>query len=188
MPKKIKVKSRVRRQTISSGHLITSRPPGSSGRIFVLLSFAFLALMTLMSVYALTINPTSPGFWATFVFFAGLLAFLLLHEDNALPALDREKIIYFISSWFLAFLVVPYLILQVTSFNFAMFLVIIILLIMLIPLLTRLILTQTQWLDFKQKTKASVKTNISKLRPSTKRKVINGRLTGQNRRRKIYRR
>ena len=189
MPKKTKVRIRNKKQpAFSSGHLITSRQSGSSSRIFVLSAFIFLLLMTLMSVYALYLLPASPTMWSTFVFFAGLLGFLLMYEDNVFPNLGREKIIYFIASWFLAFLVVPYIILSFTQFNIAIFLMVVIFLIFLVPLLVRVILTQTQWLDFKSKTKDSVKTGIKKLKPGGKGKIVKGKLTGQNRKRKIYRR
>ena len=188
MPKKIKVRSRVKsRSLVGSSHLITSRPYNSSGRWLVILSFAFLSLMSLMSVYALTLAPASPAFWSTFIFFFGLLIFLLMYEQNVFPDLEREKVLYFIASWFLAWLVVPYIVISFTNFNIAIFLLVIIFLIFLVPLSVRVVLSQTQWLDFKQKTKDSVKGNLSKLR-SGKKKIVKGKLTGQNRRRKIYRR
>ena len=142
MPKKIKVRIRGKQST-SSGHLITSRQ--DSGRYFVLISVIFLFMMTMMSVYAVCQAPASPGFWSVFVFFFGLLAFILLYEENVFPKIDREKIVYFISTWILAWLIiVPYFIISAVQFNFGIFILVLVFLAILTPLVVRLILTQTQ--------------------------------------------
>lgn len=188
MPKKTKIKIRGKQSVLSTGHLITSRPPRSPDRLFVMLAFIFLVMMTLMSAYALIIVPFSPGFWATFVFFVGLLNFLLMYEQNIFPNLDRSKIVYFFIAWFLLFLTVPYILLTALTLNASLLVLVLILLAIFTPVIIRLILTQTQWFEFKKKTKESVKSNISKLKPGNKKKTTRGNVTGQNRRRKIYRR
>jgi len=43
-----------------SGHLITARPKGTGNRFIVLLIAFFLFVFTLMSVYAIYVNPGNP--------------------------------------------------------------------------------------------------------------------------------
>jgi len=170
----------------SSGHFITSRTYGTNGRTVVLLIATFLLLMLLMSFSAIFSAPSNPAVWATMIFFGGLLLLLLTYEDNIFPNLRREKKIYAIVAWFLAFMVSPYIIMYATTFNFTVFVIIIIFLVFLTPILVRILLPEAQWEGYKNSLKSKV--NISRKIKETKSKKKNSELKGVNRKRKIYRR
>jgi hypothetical protein len=168
-----------------SGHLITSRPYGSNGRLIVLFATAFLLLMVLMSFGAVITVPANPAVWATLVFFGGLLILLLANEENIFPVLPKEKKIWAICAWFIAFMVSPYLILNVSAFNFPLFVILIIFLVLLTPIVVRIVLPESQWSSFKSNVKSKTKLNKGK-KNKTDSKSKN-KLSGVNRNRKIYR-
>lgn len=168
-----------------SGHLITSRPYGSNGRILILAAAAFLLLMVLMSFGAVITVPANPAVWATLVFFGGLLIILIMNEENIFPVLPKEKKLWAICAWFIAFMVSPYIILNMSVFNFPLFVILIIFLVLLTPIVVRIVLPESQWYSFKSSVKDKVK--IKRTKKNEKDSKVKDKLSGVNRNRKIYR-
>jgi hypothetical protein len=169
-----------------SGHLITSRPYGTPARQSVLFAFAFLSFMVIMSFGVLYTTPLSPAVWATITFFAGLLILLLIQEENIFPSLCKEKKIWAVCAWFLAFMIAPYVAMNVSYFSFPLFLIVITFFIILIPIITRIVIPEDKWVEVKENVKDKVLHPVPSKKKGKKNK--NNGLTGINRKRKIYRR
>ena len=166
-----------------SGHIITSRQYGTSARTTVLITAFFLFIFTIMSIYAVTLAPISPGAWAMLVFFGGLTLVLLAYEKNVFPDIGPNKIISLLGAWFLAFLAVPFLISLVQVFQLGVLILVIIFLLPLSLLAMRLILPDARWQDSKDNIKSKLHIRSKKV---VKKAVIS--VKGANRKRKIYRR
>jgi hypothetical protein len=166
-----------------SGHIITSRPHGSTQRMTVLITAFFLLIFTIMSIYAVVLAPISPGAWAMLVFFGGLTLVLLSYEKNVFPDIGHNKLITVLAAWFLAFLAVPFVISLVQVFQFGILILVIIFLLPLSLLAMRLILPDDRW----QESKANIKSKLH-LRPKKTAKKVAMTVKGANRKRKIYRR
>jgi hypothetical protein len=172
-----------------SGHLLTSRPYGSGSRMGILLILVFLLLMTLMSVYAIVSSPFNPAVWATLVFFSGLLTIAIMNEDNIFPKIPSKKRVWAIATWFIAFLITPYIVVMMETFNFTFFIVILIFLVFLVPVVVKLILPPEESLSRKISDKVKEKVNDVKKTSQKKKKTRkSNELKGVNRKRKIYRR
>lgn len=141
----------------SSGHLVTSRPEGSTERFVILTAIGFLAIMLIFSVFSVVQAYTNPAVWATFIFLAGIMAFILFWEDNMFPSLNSQKMLYAIGAWFLTFLTIPYVIVLMKEFNFAMMLFVSVLLVIQFPLYMRLLTTDDRWELFKNNVKDAAK-------------------------------
>jgi hypothetical protein len=166
----------------SSGSLITSRPQGSPLRLAILFSVGFLAIMLVMSGFSVVQSVANPAVWATFVFLAGILAFILFYEDNVFPSLNSQKMLFAIAAWFLTFLTVPYIVVLMREFNFALMIFVSVLLVIQFPLYMRLFTSDDRWDLFKGNVSSTIKSGVSKT-------VAKGKDTMKkpNKNRKIYR-
>jgi len=166
----------------SSGHIITSRPQGSSMRVGILLVVGFLAIMLVTSGFFVIQSIANPAVWATFIFFVGVIAFILFYEDNVFPSISSQKMLYAIGGWFLAFLTVPYVIVLIREFNFGLMILVSVLLVIQFPIWMRLFTTDERWELFKSNVSTSVKSGV-------KGTMVKGKetLKKPNKNRKIYR-
>lgn len=191
MPAKRKQKKQANKSSIdlglnfgqqSSGNIVTSRPKGSSLRVAILLAVGFLAIMLVMSAFSVVQSHLNPATWATFVFFVGILAFILFWEDNVFPSLHSQKMLYAVGAWFLTFLTIPYIIVLTKEFNFGLMIFVSVLLVIQFPLYMRLLTTDDRWELFKSGVKKSVKKGVNAT-------VSKGKKTMKkpNKNRKIYR-
>jgi len=143
------------------GNLITSREQGSASRLAILLIVGFMAIMLVASAFSVVQSYDNPAAWATFVFFVGLLGFVLFNEENVFPSLDRQRFVYAVGAWFLTFLTIPYIIVLINKFNFAIMVMVSVLLVIQFPLYMRLLTTDEKWNFFKGNVSKKVKTGVS---------------------------
>jgi hypothetical protein len=166
-----------------SGHILTSRPYGTSSRTTILVAAFFLLAFTLMSIYAVILAPLAPGAWDMLIFFGGLTLVLLGYEKNVFPDIGPNKIVALLAAWFLAFLAVPFLISLIQVFQLGVLIIALIFLLPLSLLAMRLILPDERWQDSKDNFKSKLHIGSKKV---VKKAAIG--VKGANRKRKIYRR
>jgi hypothetical protein len=166
----------------NAANLITDRPPGSAERMAIILGVGFLSIMLVMSVFSVVSAYENPASWATFVFFLGVLGFILFHEHNVFPDLHGQKMFYGIGAWFLTFLTVPYIILLLHQFNFGIMVFVSVLLVIQFPFYMRLFTSDERWEVFKVHVTSSFKRGMDAT-------VAKGKKTIKkpNKNRKIYR-
>ena len=173
-----------------SSHLLTARPYGSSQRGFMLFVMFIAFIFTLMSIYAISLAPTSPGAWGMLVVFVGITVLLLTYENNVFPDVTKKKIPFVVGAWFLAFLTIPFIVALFDTFNYGIMIFVIIFSLPLALMLMRIFMPEEQWQHGKDNVKTKIKTGAGKIKTGSKKKILEktSGLKGVNRKKKIYRR
>jgi len=151
-----------------SGHIVTSRQRGNADRTILLLVVALCFIFVLCSVYAIYLQPDNPAAWAMAAFFLVGMLIILGHEENAFPDLTRKKLPYAIIVWLFAWILAAYVVSFLLDMQLGSGFIIVLFGIIVVLGGAFVLANETQWTNFKTKTKDKTSRKIQNRVSKTK--------------------
>jgi hypothetical protein len=149
-----------RRSIGKSGHIITARQRGQADRGILLLVVALCFIFVLCSAYAIYLQPENPAAWAMGAFFLIGLLILLGHEENVFPDITGKKLPYAVVVWFFGWIFIAYLIVFLFDMQLGNGFIVALFGIIVILGGAFVLSSETQWTNFKTKTKEKTSRKI----------------------------